>query len=167
MPERMKVMENKAAAVKTPWAGFLIAVGPEDLYTAIAWLNARKEVSLEEAAWGLRVLVDRPLDTLELAERLGLAVVQGLRVLLTPAGQAWAMKPEHLPQRLGMLVSELPLGPVQGWLEEGPVPQVRLVELFRGPLAEQAALALADWGELFGRWRQEAGWLYQRKREAL
>ena len=151
-------MENKAAAVKTPWAGFLIAVGPEDLYTAIAWLNARKEVSLEEAAWGLRVLVDRPLDTLELAERLGLAVVQGLRVLLTPAGQAWAMKPEHLPQRLGMLVSELSLG---------PVPQVRLVELFRGPLAEQAALALADWGELFGRWRQEAGWLYQRKREAL
>ena len=151
-------MENKAAAVKTPWAGFLIAVGPEDLYTAIAWLNARKEVSLEEAAWGLRVLVDRPLDTLELAERLGLAVVQGLRVLLTLAGQAWAMKPEHLPQRLGMLVSELSLG---------PVPQVRLVELFRGPLAEQAALALADWGELFGRWRQEAGWLYQRKREAL
>jgi hypothetical protein len=45
--------------------------------------------------------------------------------------------------------------------------QVRLVELFRGPLAEQAALALADWGELFGRWRQEEGWLYQRKREAL
>lgn len=161
-PEKPRGMRGTSVLGASP----LVVVAPEELYNFLAWLCAHGSASLEEAGQILRALADRPLDTLDLAQHLALVEIQGPRIVPTPAGQAWIHKSSNLPLTLGALKAMLPLETVLRWLKAGPVPQMRLTELFGGPLAEQAALALADWGELFGRWQQEGGWLYRKEQDS-
>ncbi|MBO1437990.1 hypothetical protein [Meiothermus sp. CFH 77666] len=139
--------------------------GPADLYRVVAWLCEAREAPLEEAAPVLRAIVDQPLETLELAERLGLVVQSGLALMPTPLGCAWAARPEVRPPTFEGLLGELPLETVRARLRRagGRLSLVALADLVTGPHAEQTAQALADWGEWLGYWQQEAGWLWLRE----
>ncbi|MCX7740515.1 MAG: hypothetical protein RMI80_09645 [Meiothermus sp.] len=144
-------MPNQAT-MRTP-----VVVGPGDLYAAVAWLCSQQEASLASVAWTLRSLVDHPLETLELAERLDLAVQLGLRVAATPQGCGWVARPEVMPQSFAPFLAELPFQWVLGRLAKAGG-RLSLVAL-SDRLSEAAAQALAEWGEWLGYWRLEAGWI--------
>lgn len=161
----MGVFHKPSQSSPTPPELPKVAVGPNDLWAALRWLGLHGPTGMVELGEVLRATVDRPLETLELAEELGLLELRGAVAHLTPTGQDWVEHPQQLPQNLQMLQLLFPWDRVLAQLQQRPVSLVQLVGFFKGPLAEQAALAMAEWGQLFGLWQERQGWLYPSVRE--
>lgn len=130
-----------------------VAMGPNDLWAALHWLGLHGPIGMVELGEVLRAMVDLPLETLELAEEFGLLELRGSVAQLTLAGHGWVEHPQQLPQNLQMLWDRFPWNRVFSRVQQNPVSLVEPLGFFRGPLAVQAALAMAEWGKLFGLWQ--------------
>ncbi len=133
----------------------LVWVGPEDLYRTLQLLS-HGPLPFPQALESLRHVVDDPLESLLLAEEVGLCQQEGLGFRLTEAGEAWLNSPWEVPSKLHLfLLENLPFPEALDLLiDHGPtLPLVALLPLFpKSPRGEKAARALAEWGALLGYW---------------
>lgn len=135
-----------------------VVTGPAELLLALRWLERRGGASLDEVLEAYRTFIDQPLETLELAEELGLIAWQGLTLRLSEAGALLLRAPQQSPV-LAEIARRLELAAVRELLERGPLHLSELVPLFAGPLAEQGARSLGEWGAWLGAWQMQAPWL--------
>ena len=135
-----------------------VVTGPAELLLALRWLERRGGASLDEALSAYRTFVDQPLETLELAEELGLIAWQGLTLRLSAAGALLLSAPQESPA-LAEIAGRLELAAVRERLQAGPLHLSELVPLFGGPLAEQGVRSLAEWGAWLGAWELRGTWL--------